>query len=226
MARTLLPLVATLLTLSWAILGNAGAPQRSAVEGRIVTNEVMPEIPPSIRVSLDADLHTGYVTSDGKFKIHHVPDGSYLLNVQAINYTFAMYRVDVSDSKVNAYVMSLNSEWSSTGPSISYPIELAAQEKRQFFTPREGFNLIAMFSNPMMLMMLFSVGIMFFAPKMMENMDPQALEEAKKHAPTATNPQAALPDLSQSLASMFGPKGQQASSTATASGSNVKQRRK
>lgn len=37
--------------------------------------------------------------------------------------------------------------------------------------------------NPMILMSLFSMGMFFVMPKMMANMDPEALEEMKNRKP-------------------------------------------
>jgi hypothetical protein len=51
-------------------------------------------------------------------------------------------------------------------PTLSYPIALTPRANYRasgaYFVPRESFNLLAMFSNPMMLMMLFA-GVMVLA---------------------------------------------------------------
>ena len=52
--------------------------------------------------------------------------------------------------------------------------------KPTFFEKREGFQWSSMFANPMMIMMVVTVGIMFVMPKMMANMDPEALKEMQE----------------------------------------------
>jgi hypothetical protein len=46
--------------------------------------------------------------------------------------------------------------------SLPYPITLTPRSKNAYFVPRESFNLVGMFQNPMMLIMVFT-GVMMFA---------------------------------------------------------------
>jgi hypothetical protein len=48
-----------------------------------------------------------------------------------------------------------------------YPIVLLPRAKLVYFTPKESFNLITMFSNPMMLMLVVSVVLMLGMPYLM-----------------------------------------------------------
>lgn len=45
---------------------------------------------------------------------------------------------------------------------LPYPVSLAPRSKNAYFVPRESFNLVGMFQNPMMMIMVFT-GIMMFA---------------------------------------------------------------
>lgn len=49
-----------------------------------------------------------------------------------------------------------------------------------YFTAREGFSLLGTLMNPMVLMMLVSMLLMFGMPKLMENMDPETMRELKE----------------------------------------------
>ena len=71
---------------------------------------------------------------------------------------------------------------------------------------------MSIFANPMMLLMGFSILMMFAMPKMMEGLDPEALEEVKQsqaRAQSMLNPtQAAnnnMPDFAQQLANFMAP---------------------
>ena len=44
--------------------------------------------------------------------------------------------------------------------SLPYPTVLTPQEKYVYFVPPEAFNLMAMMSNPVMLLMVFGGGMM------------------------------------------------------------------
>lgn len=52
-----------------------------------------------------------------------------------------------------------------TSPSLSYPLEVAANGPEDYFTPPPGVNLIAMFKSPMVMMMLFSAVMAIALPK-------------------------------------------------------------
>ena len=51
--------------------------------------------------------------------------------------------------------------------TLSYPITLSARGKFDYFVPRESFNVLAMFKNPMMMLMLVAGGLVLFTPTMM-----------------------------------------------------------
>lgn len=57
-------------------------------------------------------------------------------------------------------------------PLLSYPISLHAQRAKTYFIPRESFDVISMFKNPMMLMMLFTGVMVFLMPKLMVRLIP------------------------------------------------------
>ena len=55
--------------------------------------------------------------------------------------------------------------------TLPYPVQLAARKKLDFFGPRESFNVLAMFKNPMMMMMLGAGVLVLFMPTMMVRPD-------------------------------------------------------
>ncbi|KAG0194518.1 hypothetical protein DFQ28_009725 [Apophysomyces sp. BC1034] len=70
---------------------------------------------------------------------------------------------------------------------------------------RQGFNVMGMFKNPMFLMLGFSAVMMFVLPKMMANIDPEAMNEITQ---SQTDAQKMLYDM-PSLSQMFGQTSQQ-----------------
>ncbi|RXK41400.1 hypothetical protein M231_01305 [Tremella mesenterica] len=68
-------------------------------------------------------------------------------------------------------------------PSLPYPIEIRAMGKENYFIPVGGVNVFGMLKSPMILMMLFSAGMMFVMPKLMSSMDLDP-EMAKEMAQT------------------------------------------
>jgi len=155
------------------------------LKGRILWNDVCPGLGDlgQARVQLDnGRLHSG-ITQDGGFKIPNVPSGTYILEVIAHDHTFEKLRIDVLDSdtlpEVRPYV--LGTPLSPASPvTLPYPILLSAKTKYDFYVPRQSFNVLAMFQNPMMLMMVFT-GVMVLAmPYLLKNMDPEALQDFSK----------------------------------------------
>ena len=51
--------------------------------------------------------------------------------------------------------------------TLPYPIVLSARAKNDYFVPRESFNVLAMFKNPMMMMMLGAGVLVLLMPTLM-----------------------------------------------------------
>ncbi|KAG9008882.1 hypothetical protein FRB90_008695 [Tulasnella sp. 427] len=63
-------------------------------------------------------------------------------------------------------------------PQLPYPIILKPKSAKVYVEPKKDFNPIDLFrSNPIMLVMLGSVVMMFLMPKVLANMDPKEREE-------------------------------------------------
>ena len=71
--------------------------------------------------------------------------------------------------------------------------------------------------NPMIIMALLSFGMMYYMPKMMEGMDPEALEELRQSQASAPNLNS-LPDLSSTLANMLSSSSSSSSASANGNG--------
>lgn len=56
---------------------------------------------------------------------------------------------------------------SATSASLRYPIVLMPRHKNNYFKPRESFNLLGMFQNPMMMIMVLTGAMMLGTPYIM-----------------------------------------------------------
>lgn len=79
-------------------------------------------------------------------------------------------------------------------PRVSWKRPLAGSKGNApaYYVPPESFNLIGMFKNPMMLMMVFAGVMMLSMPYLMKNMDPEALEEITSRQAKMASVQSAM----------------------------------
>jgi hypothetical protein len=151
------------------------------VRGKIQWNDICPGIDTlgSSKVVLDHGQMSGNIIKDGTFVIYDVPEGIYVLSVLAHDYAFDQLRIDVLPDlptpEIRPYVAGTPLNPPST-ISLPYPVSLSARQKHVYFVPLESFNLVGMFQNPMMLLMVLGGGMMLAMPYIMKNMDPEAME--------------------------------------------------
>jgi len=136
------------------------------------------------RALLDEGKLYGSITSNGKFVIPDVPDGTYVFSVDSHDYAFDQYRIDVnhrsiSPVEVRPYILGVP-----MGPPsnilLPYPLSIASREKYVYFLPQESFNLGGMLLNPMMLAMIACGGLVLAMPYIMKNLDTDALQGFSK----------------------------------------------
>ncbi len=93
----------------------------------------------------------------------YVPN--HALKSVIVSYVAVKLRIDVLDSELPPVVRPYVVGTPLSPPShikLPYPITLFARAKYDYYIPRESFNLIGMFQNPMMMIMLFT-GVMVLA---------------------------------------------------------------
>ena len=129
--------------------------------------------------------------------------GSYLLDIYSRDYVFAPYRVDVGASPsaessvtqiTGAYETYRGTKWSDHGvpltpgggPTEDLTISAKVLSRKNFYEQRQGFNVLSLLKNPMILMGVVALAFTFGMPKLMENMDPEMkaeYEEMQKKGP-------------------------------------------
>jgi hypothetical protein len=167
------------------------------IQGTIKWNDVCTKYEDlgASKVILDDGRLSGSITKDGSFVIPDVQPGTYLLSVESHDYLFDSLRIDIKPSEPTPEIRPhvLGTPFNPASPvSLSYPISLVPRSKNAYFIPRESFNLVGMFQNPMMMIMAFTAVMMFAMPYIMKNMDPEMLEEMKGHQAKMANIQGSM----------------------------------
>ncbi|KAJ2084319.1 hypothetical protein H4R24_000112 [Coemansia sp. RSA 988] len=189
MLTRLLLIIQCMLVLSIGVLG---IDKTYRLRGTIVPNEVLKDvsqITTRATAIVNGGEQRGFIQSDGSFVVDNLELGDSLLEITAVDYVFPKIHVRISikehdDStagdgraSIAARFIQVGSEWSEDTPLLGYPLQIGASGKYDFFTPRQGFDIVAMFSNPYMLMVGASLVAVFLLPKLQANMDPEAMKE-------------------------------------------------
>ncbi|KAH6608115.1 nonselective cation channel [Trichoderma cornu-damae] len=154
-------------------------------------------LPPSTHATLSS-LHKRLdapLTAVNTFSFHNVSADSYLLDVHCATDFFHPLRVDVGDDgEVRAWETYRGNEWGNKGEEVQVRSEGAswrgigvkAVGGKLFFMERPAFSVLSILKNPMILMGLVTMGIVFGMPYLIENMDPELraeFEERQKENP-------------------------------------------
>ncbi|KAJ2609932.1 hypothetical protein H4S08_003842 [Coemansia sp. RSA 1365] len=173
-------------------IGVLGADKTYRLRGAIIPNEVLKDISQiTTRATavVNGGAQRGFIQSDGSFVVDNLELGDSLLEISAVDYAFPKIHVRISlkeedegttggrRASVAARFVQIGSEWSEDTPLLGYPLQIEASAKYEFFTPRQGFDIVAMFSNPYMLMVGASLVAVFLLPKLQANIDPEAMKE-------------------------------------------------
>jgi len=118
---------------------------------------------------------------DNTFVFESLPESSYLLAIHARDHFFPPYRVDVGHTEgeaaqeiVHVWQTFRGNEWSNKGPYLGsaqgeLKVDVRPAAQKEFYQTRGGFSVMSIFKNPMILMGLVSVVMIFGMPKLMEN---------------------------------------------------------
>jgi len=118
---------------------------------------------------------------DNTFVFDSLPESSYLLAIHARDHFFAPYRVDVGHTEgeaaqevIHVWQTFRGNEWSNKGPYLGsaqgeLKVDIRPAAQKEFYQSRGGFSVMSIFKNPMILMGLVSVVMIFGMPKLMEN---------------------------------------------------------
>lgn len=102
---------------------------------------------------------------NGVFVLHQVPEGVYMLTVEFAHLVFPSIRVSVIPSRngqlrIRALVNDGTQAVIDADGTAENPIQIVALGRHSYFVPREEINIMSFFKNPMIIMMVVSVGMM------------------------------------------------------------------
>ncbi|CAK7198962.1 hypothetical protein SEUCBS139899_001630 [Sporothrix eucalyptigena] len=170
-------------------------------------------IPGWTRATLESGDGRQYVsapiTAGGKLVFANVTAGSYLGEVHCATHVFSPLRVDVEEEGTDAASSLLvtritetyrGNDWGNQGEvlqrvlpvkgaSTSGPTFLVAPlvlHTKSYYTERSSFNVFGLLKNPMILMAIVAMVMMFGMPYLMDQMDPEMraeFEERQKSNP-------------------------------------------
>jgi len=147
-------------------------------------------------VILDDGISYGSVKKDGRFSVPDIEPGTYILSVVARNHKFDQLRIDISaDPAAEPEVRPLPHGTPLNPPSpvlLPYPIKFVARQRNSYFVPPETFNIVGMFKNPMMLMMVFGGMMVFAIPYITKNIDPEVMKEIEQSQSKISNLQSSI----------------------------------
>ena len=96
----------------------------------------------------------------------------YLLDVLSTEYLFSQFKLNLPEDDSEIRVL----EYMYPGANkraAAYPVDLRPHVKLEYFDKRQQPGLHTLFRNPMLLMMGFTMLMVFFMPKLMDSLDPE-----------------------------------------------------
>lgn len=121
--------------------------------------------------------------TSGEFVFHNLSEGSYLLWVNsAVLSVDKKYAITIQDSQIEVREAFTGHDLvTDLGPRVSYPIAVSPVYRTEFVVPRQAFSLFGMLKSPMMLMSIGSMFMVFILPKVVENIDPETIQQVQEH---------------------------------------------
>lgn len=153
------------------------------------------------RILVNYGQYVAFPKEDGSFEVDNIPSDSYVVEVSHPKYIYEPARVDIT-SKGRIRARRVNYFQPSLVQTIDYPLVFRPKSLHNYFLPRETWRIMDLIFNPMVMMMVVPLIIIWLLPKMM---NPQ---EAQTQRDSMQMPEYNVPELSEMMASMFGNQGQ------------------
>ena len=146
------------------------------IEGRVQFPDERP-FNASTRITVDHELAT-FSRIDGSFTVE-VPEGVHVVDVISVTHHFAQMKLQVVDDN-DVKCLSYSFPGAPKQVVSHTPLVFTALATYEYFETKPSFSLLSILKNPMVLIMLVSVGMMVMMPKMMEGLEPEERERMKK----------------------------------------------
>ncbi|RNE99688.1 C15orf24 protein [Trypanosoma rangeli] len=115
--------------------------------------------------------------TDGSFVVHNIPHGSYHLHAEYANFIYPTVRVDVTQKTAQGVTRLIIRTYTNDGTMVpvqgtglddSSPAIIPHVGVHEYYVPREQYSLWNFLTNPMLLLMVFSmvmIGVMQLMPE-------------------------------------------------------------
>lgn len=140
------------------------------------------------RITLNNGDYTTYSRTDGSFAIYNVPPGIHQLDVDSKLFHFGQVKIQLLEDSMDSPKCLEYAFPGAAKKAIRYPFVLSPNATYQYFEAKKGFSVFSIFKNPMVLMMVFSAGMMYYMPKMMEGLDPEEKARMQKQMAAQNDP--------------------------------------
>jgi ER membrane protein complex subunit 7 len=149
------------------------------------------------KISINHGESITYSRTDGNFTLYDLTPGIYLIDVLSVNHHFSQVKcqykpddVDVLENKKPA-LSCLEYVYPGAPKRVLDQILVihALAEIHYFEERKSGWLMVSsMVKNPMLLMMIVMVGMMYMMPKLMEDMNPEERAQMKKQMALQQDP--------------------------------------
>jgi ER membrane protein complex subunit 7 len=147
------------------------------------------------RLSLNAGEQLTYSRLDGTFAFYNVPPGVHLVDVHSHTLMFSQIKIQLLEDSMDSPNCIEYTYPGANKQPIAHPLVLRAHATYEYFEHRPGFSVVSLLRNPMLLMMLFTVGMMYLMPKMMDNLEPEEKEKMRAQMEMQKDPTKMLSQL-------------------------------
>ncbi|ODQ63450.1 hypothetical protein NADFUDRAFT_53121 [Nadsonia fulvescens var. elongata DSM 6958] len=183
----------SIVTLLLLLIGSVNLTSGYTLRGTLPSNlQLSPKLIESTYFTLESNNTAiadkkAFIQRNRDFAFHNVSVGSYVVNLHSINLQQLSYRINIEEDSVKVYDYIAGNGWESLGHRVPYPIEIPATPLINYEVPRETFSLIEMIKNPMILMSLASLVMVFALPNILNNLDPETVQALQAKQARAGN---------------------------------------
>jgi ER membrane protein complex subunit 7 len=145
------------------LLVDAASAEAGVIQGKLQYPDKRP-FAEMTRISLNHDEQHTYSLSDGSFTFFNVGPGIHVVDVYNHAYHFAQIKCQFLEEEMDRPTCIEYIYQGANKLPASHPLAITALASIEYFEAKRGFSVMSIVKNPMILMMLFSVVMMYFMP--------------------------------------------------------------
>ena len=160
--RTLIVIAICISVVSWLdVGGKLVMPERAGIAPRSDYSKT------TVKLEGEGLSFITYPYSSGLFKFTNIPTGNYIMTIDDVEYFYESVAVEVylhKDKEVirtNIYDIK-----NGKGSIVKHPVYFSPVGPKIYDEIKEAFSFVSLLKNPMIIMMLVSVGLVFLMNKM------------------------------------------------------------